>query len=110
MECTVSPIDGRDRIALGGDVDLASSPKARKAILAALSAGRGLLVDLSAVTYIDSSGVATLVEGFQRAREQGLPFALVGVSESARRVLQLAHLDRIFPIFPDVGTALADGG
>ena len=110
MECTVTQLDGRDRVALGGDVDLASSPEARKAILAALDAGRGLLVDLSAVAYIDSSGVASLVEGFQVARERGLPFALIGVSESARLVLQLAHLDRVFPIFDDAEAALADGG
>ena len=110
MECTVSQVDDRELVALGGDVDLASSPEARQAILAALNGGRGLLVDLSAVSYIDSSGVASLVEGFQTAREKGLPFALVGVSESARLVLQLAHLDKVFPIFDSIEAALAHGG
>jgi len=59
---------------------------------------KNLLIDLSAVDYIDSSGVASLVEGFQVARNQKLEFALVGVSKAAMQVLQLARLDKVFTI------------
>ncbi len=85
-------------IALQGEVDLASSPQARKAIMDALSRGP-LLVDLSGVEYIDSSGIASLVEGFQLANDKGLRFGLVGVSEVAMRVIQLARLDKVFPVY-----------
>ena len=83
---------------LKGDVDLSCSPDARKQILQCLEAGRHLLVDLSAVTYIDSSGVASLVEGYQTAKKKNLRFGLVGVSNAAMAVLQLARLDKVFPI------------
>jgi len=85
-------------IELRGDVDLSCSPDARKQILQCLEAGEHLLVDLSAVSYIDSSGVASLVEGYQTAKKKNLRFGLIGVSNAAMAVLQLARLDRVFPI------------
>ena len=53
---------------------------------------------LSQVGYIDSSGIAALVEGFQNARGRGQPFELAAVSPSVLAVLKLARLDRVFPI------------
>ena len=85
-------------LSLQGEVDLSCSPQAREQILKLLKNNKNLLVDLSAVDYIDSSGVASLVEGFQVARSQKLEFALVGVSKAAMQVLQLARLDKVFPI------------
>lgn len=87
---------------LSGEVDLHYSPKAREQILEQLKKKHHLLVDLSAVEYIDSSGVASLVEGFQMARSNNLRFGLVGVSNSAMQVLQLARLDKVFPIHDTV--------
>ena len=97
-------------IALDGEVDLYYSPQARQQILQALEDGESVLVDLSAVEYIDSSGVASLVEGYQLARSRGLGFGLVGVSPAAMQVLQLARLDTVFPIYGDIEEALAAGG
>ena len=86
------------------------SPKARKAILASLNYGHNTLVDLSGVTYIDSSGVASLVEGFQTAKKSDLKFGLVGVSSAAMSVLELARLDKVFPIHADLSArSQADG-
>lgn len=87
---------------LSGDVDLHSSPEAREAILACLKKKSSLLVDLSAVTYMDSSGVASLVEGYQTAKKQGLKFALVTVAQPVMNVLKLARLDKVFPIHASV--------
>jgi anti-sigma B factor antagonist len=81
-----------------GDIDLDSSPAARKALLDAIERSRPVFVDLSAVTYIDSSGVASLIEAFQRARDLGVRFVLTEVAEPVRRVLALARLDRVLPI------------
>jgi anti-sigma B factor antagonist len=58
-------------------------------------------VELSQVSYIDSSGIAALVEGFQTARARGSKFALVSVSDAVRAVLELARLDRVFLIVAD---------
>ena len=74
------------------------SPEARKQILSQLNNDKHVLVDLSGVSYIDSSGIASLVEGFQLARSRKLRFGLVGVSKAAQQVLQLARLDKVFPI------------
>ena len=85
-------------IDLSGDVDLHHSPEAREQILAQIKARHNVLVDLSAVTYIDSSGVASLVEGLQQAKQHQLEFGLVGVSDPVLQVLQLARLDKVFKI------------
>jgi len=82
-----------------GEVDLYSSPELRKAILKAMpSAQDGLALDLAGVTYIDSSGVATLVEGLRSAREHGTAFALIAPSQSVMQVLELARLDSVFEV------------
>ena len=86
-------------IRVAGEVDLYSSPELRKAILKAVPAAGGALeVDLAEVTYIDSSGVATLVEGLRSARENGADFALVAPSKAVLQVLELARLDSIFEV------------
>ena len=85
-------------VVLSGEVDLQNSPAAREKILAQIKARFHVLVDLSAVTYIDSSGVASLVEGLQQARQHQLEFGLIGVSLPALQVLQLARLDKVFDI------------
>ena len=85
-------------VSLDGEVDLATSPAARELILKALDGGQSVLVDLSKVSYIDSSGVASLVEGFQTARKKQLRFGLIAVSEAVMSVLKLARLDGVFII------------
>ena len=105
MQYPVREENGFMVVVLSGDVDLSTSPEARKAILAALGHGKGVLVDLAEVAYLDSSGVASLVEAFQLARGQQQPFGLVGVSTSALSVLKLARLDTVFPIHDSVADA-----
>lgn len=94
-------------VRISGEVDLSWSQKVRKAILDALSGGKPVAVDLSAVAYIDSSGIAALVEGFQQARGKQQKFALVAVSPAVLAVLELARLDRVFPLHADLTSAWA---
>jgi anti-sigma B factor antagonist len=94
-------------VRLSGEVDLSWSQDVRQAILEALDAQSGVGVELSNVSYIDSSGIAALVEGFQNARQNGRRFALVAVSQAVMAVLELARLDRVFPIVSDVDAARA---
>ena len=107
MKHTVQDKGAATVVAFAGDVDLESSPTARDALLGALGRKRPLLVDLSQVTYIDSSGVASLVEALQTARKSGVAFALAAVSEATMRVLQLARLDKVFRIHASVDDGLA---
>jgi anti-sigma B factor antagonist len=85
-----------------GEVDLSCSPEARQSILSVLEEDKNLLVDLAKVSYIDSSGVASLVEGYQTAKKQSLKFGLVGISDAAMSVLKLARLDQVFPIYDSI--------
>lgn len=110
MTYNVRQAGGYSVVELTGDVDLSCSPDARASILACLKRKQHVLVDLSAVTYIDSSGVASLVEGYQTAKKANLRFGLVGVSDAALSVLQLARLDRVFPIHASVEERLKQDG
>jgi len=90
--------DGDCIIAAKGEIDLYSSPQLREAILKACKTKtKKLGIDLHEVGYMDSSGVATLVEGLQAA---GGPdsFALIAPSQSVLKVLQLSRLDSVFTI------------
>ncbi|HEX6828366.1 MAG TPA: STAS domain-containing protein [Burkholderiales bacterium] len=107
MEVTISENGPFKVVALSGEVDLHTSPGARRAILDSLRAGRPVLVDLSDVGYMDSSGVASLVEGFQQARKASLEFGLAAVSLPAMNVLRLARLDKVFPIHASVAARIA---
>jgi anti-sigma B factor antagonist len=106
MEHSVRQEGGAIIAAFSGDVDLEHSPKAREVLLSCVEQGSKVLVDLSGVSYIDSSGVASLVEAFQRAKKAGVEFALVSVNTPARRVLELARLDKVFTIHETLADAL----
>jgi len=93
-----------------GDVDLQTSPEARNVLLECVAKGRSILVDLSKVGYIDSSGVASLVESFQKAKKSGQNLVLVSVSDGALRVLKLARLDKVFTICDTLEDGLAAVG
>jgi anti-sigma B factor antagonist len=93
-------------IALKGEIDLESSPLARELLLSNVAGKKNILVDLSAVSYIDSSGVASLVEALQASRKNGTEFALAAASEAARRVLELARLDKVFTMYNTIDDGL----
>lgn len=83
---------------VSGEVDLANSPHLRKTVLSALKTNPKVLVDLSAVSYIDSSGIAALVEGLQLANDRKKVFLLTNISGQVRSILELARLDQVFDI------------
>ena len=105
MSIEIIAKEGRTIAALSGDIDLAHSPEVRKKLLECVNAGKPLVVDMSQVGYIDSSGIASLVESLQVARRKAQPFALAGIAPPVMRVLQLARLDRVFTIYPTVEEA-----
>jgi len=105
MNIETKELEGAIVVSLEGEVDLEHSPQARKALLDAVSKNKKVVVDLSGVSYIDSSGIASLVEAFQTARKSGGEMILAMVSESALRVLQLARLDKVFTIAATVEEA-----
>ena len=106
MKHEVIKKQGASIVVLKGDVDLESSPAAREVLLKSVEGAGMVLVDLSSVTYIDSSGVASLVEALQAAKRNGGRFALVAASDPTRRVLELARLDKVFTMYTTVDEGL----
>ena len=98
MSFRIAAKNGEVRVFLSGEIDLETSPAVRKVLLDQLAQGQALCVDLADVSYMDSSGIASLVEAYQRARDKSLGFALSSVSEPVLKVLKLARLDRVFTI------------
>lgn len=82
-----------------GDVDLATAPELRKHLIAAGKENCATVaVNLASVEYMDSSGVAVLIEGLKATQGGGKVFVLVTPSAPVMKVLQLARLDSIFEI------------
>ncbi len=68
---------------------------------------RRLVVDLSRVPYVDSSGLAVLIGAMQSLESEGGVLMLAGAQEAVRMILESARLDRYFLLFPHVDAALA---
>ncbi|HEY4281941.1 MAG TPA: STAS domain-containing protein [Chthoniobacterales bacterium] len=93
---------------LEGEIDLHVSPRIANSLSQmAKKKPATLVVDLSRVSYIDSSGLAVLIEGMQSVEEYGGLFAIAGMQETVRSIFEIARLDQVFRIFPDVNSALA---
>jgi anti-sigma B factor antagonist len=95
-------------VPLEGEIDLHVSPQigARLAAMIKQKPAK-LVVDLSQVTYIDSSGLAVLIEAMQNVGSYGGKFALTGLQDGVRPIFEIARLDQVFRIFPDPAAALA---
>ena len=93
-----------------GDVDLCSAP-ALERHLSAVLAGQApaIVLDLSAVTFLDCAGLRVLLAARRRAASQGSPFSLAAPQRAVTRLLQLTALDRHFTVFPTVAAAVAAG-
>ena len=104
-QCTLEASPDFALVRVSGEVDLSWSQQVRKTILEALGKAKAVGVELSNVSYMDSSGIAALVEGFQNARGKGQKFALVAASPPVRSVLKLARLDKVFPMVDTVEAA-----
>lgn len=102
----VSEYQGQKVISMSGDIDMHSSPKVREQLMALISRKTGaVLVDFQGVTYIDSSGIATFVEGLKGMKSYGGRLLLFGVPKPIMEIFSFSKLDRVFEIYPDVDSA-----
>ena len=94
---------------LEGEIDLHISPGIAESLrLMTEKRPKRLVVDLSRVTYVDSSGLAVLIEGMQNVEEYGGKLTLAGMNENVRSIFEMARLDQVFQIFPTVAEAFAE--
>lgn len=108
MKISARRIETSTILDVSGNIDMSNSPEMRKALLRELreKGVSRVVLNLSGVDYIDSSGVASLVEGLKVSRESGSRFLLFGLSDSAREVLKISHLLKLFEIFDDEAQAM----
>lgn len=110
MRLTRQSLNGTVVVVVTGDVDLDTSPRLHD-FLRRLRFAPGLpvVVDLSGVGRLDSSGVATLLEGLRRARREKTDLRLVGPSDDALRMLHLAGVEGLFGVHASVAEAVGGG-
>ncbi len=102
------PPEPQNVLPLRGEIDLNVSPEIASTFTEIVrSRPPRVVVDLTDVTYIDSSGLAVLIVGMQQVKEYGGKFALAGVQNDVRSILETARLDQFFSTYPRVDDALA---
>jgi len=93
---------------LVGEIDLNVSPRIASTFSEMIRKKPSrLVVDLSRVTYIDSSGLAVLIGAMQDVEEYGGKFALAGLHDNVRSIFETARVDQVFLTYPHVDAALA---
>ena len=93
-------------IHLTGEVDLSNSSKVRLTLLDLLSKGHSIIVDFSNLQYIDSSGMAVLVEGLNVAKKQNLSIIIACAKGAPLQVLELTRLNQVFSMVDSVSEIL----
>jgi anti-anti-sigma factor len=95
-------------IRLRGELDVATAPDLRERLLETLNrlTPAGLILDLSSLEFIDSSGTAVLVHTERRAKLLGCTLVLVAPQAPVARVLQICGLDQHFLIFKNIAAAV----
>ena len=108
MQARPLHVDGLHILEIEGEIDLAASPDLRE-ILRELSEKKpaALALDFGQVPYIDSSGLATLVEYVRIAREYSGKLAIVGANDRVRTVFELVRLHELLPMHPTLEEARA---
>jgi anti-sigma B factor antagonist len=100
--------DGLHILQIVGEVDMARSPELREVLGAHAEARRmALLVDFTEVQYIDSSGLATLVEYVQKSAAFGGKFAVGGLRANVQTIFEMVRLHEVFPVHSTVADARA---
>lgn len=96
-------------VVLVGEVDVANAPEVREAALGLMAKGaRRFVADLSGITYMDSSGLGTLVGLLKRLREWGGKMAIAGAQPQVKRLFDITGLDEIFVMCDDAAGALKE--
>jgi anti-sigma B factor antagonist len=94
---------------LEGEVDLGTSPNLRRALFDLLGKTSKLALNLKSLRYIDSSGIATLIEVLKDAQRLQKDFILFGLSPAVQDVFRLTHVNRIFRIVDTEEQAVTAG-
>ena len=102
-------LDWQYFLPLEGEIDLHRSPRVERSLASIIKKKpEQVVVDLSGVTFIDSSGVAVLIRALQSIQGYGGKLTLSGVNDKVRPIFEIARLDQIFVIDPGDIQSLTD--
>lgn len=90
-----------------GEIDIYTAPVLREALVAAGAQGRRIVIDLSEVTFLDSTGLGVMLGARGRANHVDGAVSLAGATDMVMRVLRITRLDQVFPTYPRLEDALA---
>ena len=97
-------------VVASGEIDLWSAPEVKAALAGHGSRESAVVLDLRAVTFMDSSGLGLIVESNQRARKHGFRFAVaVGGASDVHRILEMSGLTKVLAFVDDPDAFLAGG-
>lgn len=106
MAFTSSTVGPHGLVTADGELDVGTAPELRRVVNAALDdAGGTLIVDLTEVTFMDSTTLGVLIGAYNRLRETGGVLALVCPDDRIRRVFRITGLDKVFTLFNTVDEA-----
>lgn len=107
MRIEIIDYQGLKVIALSGEIDMYTSPTLREELMGLINKRvTPLLVDLKEVSYIDSSGIATFVEGLKRMMSYGGRLKLIGLLEGVKEIFSFSKLDKVFEIYGNLEDAI----
>ena len=108
MQIAIRKLDQITIVDVSGDIDLSTSPELRKVLLHEMRELKipRVLLNLTSVRYVDSSGVASLLEGLKAARDLKSRFIMYGLNTKVTQVLQLSRLLTVFEICENEEQAL----
>jgi anti-sigma B factor antagonist len=107
MRLKESVEDGIEVFALQGEIDLHYAPVLRSLMQSKIKAqARALVLDLGDVNYIDSSGLATIIEYFRDASKHAGILCLVGMNSNLKTTFEIVRLDKAIPSFATVAEAI----
>jgi anti-sigma B factor antagonist len=92
--------DGRLRLRLEGELDMSTEPLLRTALHKAAEGGEPVVVDLSGVEFMDSSGLRVLIQAHQHAQRDGWSLALTAPSPPVRSLFEVAGVVEVLPLEP----------
>jgi anti-sigma B factor antagonist len=103
MQIATTPGSDHYVITVSGEVDLATSPELDTAIIAAIESGTSsVAIDLTDVSFMDSSGLGVIVRGLKRCREADKDLDLVITNERVLKVFGITGLDQVIPIHDSI--------
>lgn len=104
----VTSIDGWVVVAVTGELDVATAPRLRgQMVEVATAGGLGVILDLTGVEFIDSTGLGVIVGSLKRLRGLGGDLRLVGADPGVRRVFEMTGLDTVMPLHSSLEDAMA---